>query len=244
MHGTIDHGLQLLGNLDRRRQPTSYYGPSSGVGLALREAEERGSIRVGVIGLGPGTLATYGRPGDRYTFYEINPLVIQLAGTEFSFLRDSLAEISIVQGDARLALEREPPQGFDVLAIDAFSGDAIPVHLLTREAFAVYFRQLRPEGVVAVNVSNRYVNLQPVVLRAAESLGKQACVIVNAEDEQRAILPATWVLVSGRRSFFDADFIKQASAPPHEILGLRVWTDDYSNLLRVLRVPSPLPLLR
>jgi len=199
---------------------------------------------VGVIGLGPGTLATYGRPGDHYTFYEINPLVIQLAGTEFSFLRDCLAEISIVQGDARLALERQPPQSFDVLAIDAFSGDAIPVHLLTREAFAVYFRQLRPDGVVAVNVSNRYVNLQPVVLRAAESLGKQAVVIVNAEDEQRAISRATWVLVSGRRAFFDSDFIKQASASPREILGLRVWTDDYSNLLRVLRLPSPLSLLR
>ena len=244
MHGTIDHGLQFLGSLERRRQPTSYYATSSGVGLALREADERGPIRVGVIGLGPGTLATYGRPGDHYTFYEINPLVIQLAGTEFSFLRDCLAEISIVQGDARLALERQPPQSFDVLAIDAFSGDAIPVHLLTREAFTVYFRQLRPDGVVAVNVSNRYVNLQPVVLRAAESLGKQAVVIVNAEDEQRAISRATWVLVSGRRAFFDSDFIKQASASPREILGLRVWTDDYSNLLRVLRLPSPLSLLR
>jgi SAM-dependent methyltransferase len=244
MHGTIDHGLQFLGDLDRRRQPTSYYGPSSGVGLALREAEGQGPIRVGVIGLGPGTLATYGRPGDHYTFYEINPLVIQLARTEFSFLRDCPAEISIVQGDARLALERQPPQGFDVLAIDAFSGDAIPVHLLTREAFAVYFRQLRPDGVVAVNVSNRYVNLQPVVLRAAESLGKRACVIVNAEDEQRAILPATWVLVSGRTAFFDSESIKQASVPPRQIAGLRAWTDDYSNLLRVLRIPSPLSFFR
>jgi SAM-dependent methyltransferase len=243
MHGTIDHGLQFLAK-DRRRQPTTYYGPSSGVGLALREAEQRGPIRVGVIGLGPGTLATYGRPGDHYTFYEINPLVIRLAGTEFSFLRDSLAEISIVQGDARLTLERQPPQGFDVLAVDAFSGDAIPVHLLTREAFAAYFRQLTPGGVVAVNVSNRYVNLQPVVLRAAESLAKQAVVIVNAENEEQAISNATWVLVSGRREFFDADFIKQASAPPRDISGLRVWTDDYSNLLRVMRLPSPLPVLR
>jgi len=244
MHGTIDHGLQFLGDLDRRRQPTSYYGPSSGVGLALREAEERGPVRVGVIGLGPGTLATYGRPGDHYTFYEINPLVIQLAGTEFSFLRDCLAQISIVPGDARLALERQPPQGFDVLAVDAFSGDAIPVHLLTREAFAVYFRQLSSDGVVAVNVSNRYVNLQPVVVRAAESLGKQAVVIVNAENEQRAISRATWVLVSRRRAFFEADFIKQASAPPRQLAGLRVWTDDYSNLLRVMRVPSPLSFFR
>jgi hypothetical protein len=244
MHGTIDHGLQFLGDLARRRQPTTYYGPSSGVGLALREAEERGPVRVGVIGLGPGTLATYGRPGDHYTFYEINPLVIQLAGTEFTFLRDCWAEISIVQGDARLAFERQAPQGFDVLVVDAFSGDAIPIHLLTREAFAVYFRHLKPDGVVAVNVSNRYVNLQPVVLRAAESLGKQAVVIVNPENEERAISSATWVLLSGRRTFFDADFIKQASAPPRQLAGLRVWTDDYSNLLRVIRLPSPLPSFR
>jgi hypothetical protein len=244
MHGTIDHGLQFLGDLERRRQPTTYYGPSSGVGLALREAEERGPVRVGVIGLGPGTLATYGRPGDHYTFYEINPLVIQLAGTEFTFLRDCWAEISIVQGDARLAFERQAPQGFDVLVVDAFSGDAIPIHLLTREAFAVYFRHLKPDGVVAVNVSNRYVNLQPVVLRAAESLGKQAVVIVNPENEERAISSATWVLLSGRRTFFDADFIKQASAPPRQLAGLRVWTDDYSNLLRVIRLPSPLPSFR
>jgi SAM-dependent methyltransferase len=244
MHGTIDHGLQFLGDLERRRQPTSYYGPSSGVGLALREADERGPIRVGVIGLGPGTLATYGRLGDHYSFYEINPLVIQLARTEFSFLRDCLAEISIVQGDARLALERQPPQNFDVLAIDAFSGDAIPVHLLTREAFAVYFRQLRPDGVVAVNVSNRYVDLQPVVLGSAESLGKRAVAIVNAENEERAISRASWILVSGRQTFFDSGLIKQASVRPREILGLRVWTDDYSNLLRVLKLPSPLSLFR
>jgi SAM-dependent methyltransferase len=242
MHGTIDHGLQFLGDLDRRRQPTSYYSPGSGVGFTLREAGERGPVRVGVIGLGPGTLATYGRPGDHYTFYEINPLVIQLAKTEFTFLSDCRAEISVVQGDARLELERQPPQGFDVLAVDAFSGDAIPVHLLTREAFDLYFRQLKPDGVVAVNVSNRYVNLQPVVRRAAESLGKQAVVIVNAEDERRAISRATWVLVSGRQAFFDREFIKQAtsSSPPRPVPGLRVWTDDYSNLLRVLRVPSPL----
>jgi hypothetical protein len=242
MHGTIDHGRQFLGDFERRRQPTSYYGLNSGVGLALREAGERGPVRAGIVGLGPGTLAAYGRSGDHYMFYEINPLVIQLAKTEFSFLSDCPAEISIVQGDARLALERQPPQGFDVLAVDAFSGDAIPVHLLTREAFVLYFHQLKPVGVVAVNVSNRYVNLRPVVQQAAESLGKRAVVIVNTEDEQRAISRATWVLVSGRQEFFDRDFIKQVSSPPRPIAGQRVWTDDYSNLLSVLRLPSPLSL--
>ncbi len=242
MHGTIDHGRQFLGDAKRRRQPTAYYGPDSGVALALCEAAERGPGRLGVIGLGAGTLAAYGRPGDQYTFYEINRLVIQLARTEFTFLSDSAAETRIVQGDARLSLEREPPQGFDVLAVDAFSGDAIPLHLLTREAFTLYFHQLKPGGVVAVNVSNRYVNLRPVVRRVAESLGKQSMVVVNTEDERRAILSATWVLVSDRQAFFERDFFRQPGAPPQAISGLPVWTDDYSNLLRVLRLPSPLPL--
>lgn len=244
MHGTIDHGRQFLGGADRRRQPTAYYGPESGVALALREAAERGPVRLGVIGLGAGTLAAYGKPGDQYTFYEINPLVIQLARTEFTFLSDSPAEVHIVQGDARLSLEREPPQGDDVLAVDAFSGDAIPVHLLTREAFSLYFRHLKPGGVAAVNISNRYVNLQPVVRRVAESLGKHSIVVVNRENERQAILSATWVLVSDRQAFFERDFVKQAGTPPRAITDLRVWTDDYSDLLRVLRVPFPLPLLR
>ncbi len=141
VHGTINHGVEFLAP-DRRRLPTTYYGPGSGVGLALHEAQQRRGLRVGVIGLGAGTIACYGRPGDRYTFYEINPLVIRLAKTEFRFLQDSAAKVDIVLGDARLSLEREPTRAFDVLAVDAFSGDSIPVHLLTQEAFALYFRHL------------------------------------------------------------------------------------------------------
>src|SRR5581483_3433296 len=142
VHGTINHGQQFL-DPQKRDWPTTYYGPNSGVGLAIREAEEHGPDRVGVIGLGTGTIASYGRPGDYIRYYDINPLVIRLAKSEFTFLKDCKAKLDIALGDARLSLEREPSQQFDVLAVDAFSGDSIPVHLLTREAFELYFRQLR-----------------------------------------------------------------------------------------------------
>ena len=233
-NGAITHGLQFL-DPDRRDQPTAYYGPHSGVALALNEAQKRGALRVGVIGLGAGTMASYGRPGDHYVFYEINPLVIALAQSQFTFLRDSKAEVDIIPGDARLSLEREPPQGFDLLAVDAFSGDSIPVHLLTREAFLLYFCHLKPGGVLAVHISNRYVDLRGVVQRAAESLGKQAIVIDNDKDEDNEIFVAWWVLVSGRREFFDDNDIKEAHTPLKGPRNLRMWTDDYSDLIRALK---------
>jgi spermidine synthase len=190
---------------------------------------------VGVIGLGAGTLASYGRRGDHYTFYEINPLVIHLAETAFTFLKDSEAKVDIIPGDARLSLDREPAQGFDVLALDAFSGDSIPVHLLTREAFVLYFRHLKSDGIVAVHVSNMYLDLQPVVQRAAESLGKEAIVVHNDQDADNDILPATWVLVSDRRQVFDEGEVKRAGSLLEQRSDVRVWTDDYSNLFQVLR---------
>ncbi len=228
MNGTIDHGLQFLAP-DRRRQPTTYYGPNSGIGLALREAGQRRGLSVGVIGLGTGTLASYGRPGEHYIFYEINPLVIRLANTEFSFLRDSEAKVEIVQGDARLSLEREPAQAFDVLAVDAFSGDAIPVHLLTREAFALYFRQLKSSGVLAMNITNRYVDLEPVVQGVAESLRKRAIVINNEKDDGNGIFLATWILISGRQEFFDVPEIKKAALRSGEGL-----TCEFGRMITVI----------
>src|SRR5262249_55405144 len=167
-HGRITHGLQLMAP-DRRREPTTYYGERTGVGLALERHPRRLAglpVRVGCVGLGVGTLAAYARPGDAFVFYEINPEVIALSQGEhptFTYLRAPPAETTIVQGDARLSLEREPPRQFDVLVVDAFSSDAIPVHLLTREALTVYLRHLRaPDGVVALHVSNRYLDLKPV----------------------------------------------------------------------------------
>ncbi len=234
MNGTIDHGVQLLAP-DRRRQPTAYYGVDSGIGRTLRALGVHGPLQVGLIGLGTGTLAAFGRPGDRYTFYEINPLDIQLAKTEFTFLRDSQAQVEIVAGDARLSLEREPSRQFDVLALDAFSSDAIPVHLLTREAIELYFRHLKPDGVLAANISNKYLNLQPVFERAAEWLGQRAVVVDTKSEEENAVYRAVWVLMSRRSDFFDAAEIRDFARPPDSRPALRPWTDDYSNLLAVLK---------
>src|SRR5262249_51887740 len=146
----------------------------SGVGRAIRQVQQSGPARVGVIGLGTGTLAVYGRAGDYFRFYEINPLVLRLARTQFTFLNDCKARLDAALGDARLSLEREAPENFDVLAVDAFSSDAIPVHLLTREAFELYFRHLKSSGVLAVHVSNKHLDLPPVVKLAAVAVGKEA----------------------------------------------------------------------
>jgi spermidine synthase len=190
---------------------------------------------VGVIGLGTGTLAAYGRPGDTYRFYDINPLVIDMARTQFYFLPGSKAKVDVVLGDARLSLEREFPQNYDVLAVDAFSSDAIPVHLLTREAFALYFRHLQPGGVLAVHVSNKHLRLAPVVEMAAVSLGKRAILIDTDDEDDKAVFGATWVLISARESFFRYPFIRAVATPVKSIPGLRMWTDDYSNLFQILK---------
>jgi spermidine synthase len=185
--------------------------------------------------LGAGTLASYGRLGDSYRFYEINPLVIQVAHSQFTYLKDSKAEVQVVLGDARLSLEREPMQHFDVLAVDAFSSDSIPVHLLTREAFLLYFYHLKDDGVLAVHVSNRYVDLEPVVARAAAALGKEAMVVDSDEDESQALAAASWVLVSGNPAFFQSPLIKAEAKPVEKREKLRMWTDDYSSLYPLLR---------
>jgi hypothetical protein len=232
-HGTITHGEQYL---DPRFQgrPTTYYGPNTGVGRAIRQLQQSGPMRVGVIGLGTGTLAAYGRPGDYYRIYDINPLVLRIATTQFTFLKNCKARVEVTLGDARLSLEREPPQHFDILAVDAFSSDAIPVHLLTREAFVLYFQHLKANGVLAVHVSNKHLDLRPVVKMAAESLHKEARVI-DTEDEANDVFGATWVLVTADRDFFDKPLLRGAAEPlgpgPH----VRLWTDDYSNLFSILK---------
>ncbi|HLY61883.1 MAG TPA: fused MFS/spermidine synthase [Terriglobia bacterium] len=233
-NGIIEHGRQFLAP-DRRRQPTTYYGSESGLGLAMRIAEGRHELHIGVVGLGAGTVAVYGRPGDLYSFYEINPLVIQLAHTQFSFLSDSPAKIEIVPGDARLSLERQPKQDFDMLVVDAFSGDAIPIHLLTQEAFVLYFRHLKPDGVIALHVSNRYLDLKPVIQRVAESLGKRAGFVRNAADAHNYVYKSDWMLVSDRQEFFDDPEIRKALVPLPAMPQARVWTDDYSSLFGALK---------
>jgi SAM-dependent methyltransferase len=232
-NGTINHGEEFL-NVAKRRMPTTYYGPETGVGVAIREQQTKGAIRVGVVGLGTGTIASYGRLGDYYRYYEINPLVPPITKGQFYFVPDCPAKLDIVMGDARLSLEREPPQNFDVLAVDAFSSDAIPVHLLTREAMALYFRHLRPGGVLAMHISNRYLDLQPVVEGEAESLGKLTRTIDNEENTGTDVFPATWVLVYTQDSgFAPPEFLYSADIKSR--LRVRLWTDDYSNLYQIVK---------
>lgn len=234
INGTIEHGIQFLA-ADQRLETTTYYAPNSGVGLAVELAERQGPIKVGVIGLGAGTIAAYGRPGDQYTFYEINPLVIELANTQFSFLRQSSAHVNVVLGDARLSLDHEEPQQFDVLAVDAFSSDAIPLHLLTREAFSLYLRHIRPTGIIAVHVSNKYLDLAPVVAAAASNFGRRAVFIDSPDDKARAIYRANWVLVGTEAALDHPEFPSwwTIKGSPKDI-----WTDDFSSLV------SELALLR
>lgn len=232
-HGTITHGVQFR-NPGRRNVPTTYYGRDSGIGLTWQVLERTGPLRMGVVGLGAGTLAAYGRGGDTLRFYEINPLVVGIAKTRFTFLADCPAHNDVVLGDARLSMAHEASRQFDILVIDAFSGDAIPVHLLTREAFAMYWRHLKPDGVLAVHVSNRFLNLAPVVMLAATEFGKQAWRIDNYDDDAQEVYSASYVVVTSRRDFFsNSAFRGQLSKiemPPH----LRTWTDDYSNLWQIL----------
>jgi len=230
-HGSIIHGMQLL-SADYRRIPTTYYTQRNGVGIAILGTRSSAPQRVGVIGLGAGTLAAYGRAGDTYRFYEVNPLVITIAQGQFWFLRDSPARTEIALGDARLSLEREPPQRFDVLVVDAFSGDSIPVHLLTKEAFALYFHHLKPEGVMAVHVSNKFLDLAPVVKAAADAFGKQAKVIDTEDDGTGVSYGAKWVLVS------DSPRVSSREQPaPVARFPSRtgVWTDDFASVYPILR---------
>jgi len=238
--GTINHGEQFLSAV-RRDLPTTYFGPNSGIGLALRAKQKTGPIRVGVIGLGTGTIAAYGRLGDYYRYYEINPLVLQLsrpepatASTQFTFLADCQARHDVVLGDGRLSLEREAPQNFDVLAVDAFSSESVPVHLLTREALELYFRHLKPDGILAVNISNRFIDLEPLVDGQCRTLGKTDRLVDSEDDDSQDLFPAMWMLATSPASGFDK-LILDGSAEVKPGRRIKLWTDDYSNLFQILR---------
>ena len=232
LHGTIMHGEQYLTGA-ARRDLTSYYQVTSGVGKAITAKQAAGPVRVGVIGLGTGTLAGYGRKGDVIRFYDINPAVVAIARNEFGYLGDSEAKIEIALGDARLTLEREAPEKFDVLAVDAFSSDSIPVHLITREALGVYLRHVKPDGIVAFHVSNRFLNLAPVVGQIAKASGAFAVNVYEKGEEDKT--QSDWVLVSREPKALELRLIKDVSGPVEEQPGWRLWTDDYNNLVQVLK---------
>ncbi|MBI5942831.1 MAG: spermidine synthase [Chloroflexi bacterium] len=239
IHGMTVHGIQFPHD---RARPTTYYVEESGVGIVLRNHPKRG-IRVGVLGLGAGTLAAFAQHGDYYRFYEINPVVVRLAegeGGYFSFLKDSKAGVSVVLGDARISLERELASGerqnFDVLVLDTFSSDSIPVHLVTREAFALYLEHLAPDGVIAAHISNRHLDLQPVFWQLARKYQLEMIRVSTRADSQKGAYPSEWVLLAHDPAAFEIPEIKsRAISFDGYSSPLRLWTDDYSNLFQILK---------
>jgi SAM-dependent methyltransferase len=236
VHGVILHGLQYR-DPEMQRLATTYYSPNSGVGRALHVLHSRKTVHVGVVGLGVGTLVGYARPEDRYRIYEINPLVIEVARDYFSYLDQAKQQTTMVLGDARLRLEQERDQGFDLLAIDAFSSDAIPVHLLTREAMAVYVRHLAPNGVLAIHITNRYLALAPVVKQLADELGYGSALIAHepSDTEPWSTARSEWVLVTRDIAFLNTPEIADHRVAILARPELRVWTDDFHNLFEVLK---------
>jgi SAM-dependent methyltransferase len=231
VHGAILHGEQWLSE-KYRRSATTYYKTSSGIGRALLAFEGK-PIKVGVIGLGAGSLAVYEDADDHYKFYDINPAVIRVANTWFTYLKDAPGKTETVLGDARLSLEREAPNDFDVIAVDAFSGDSIPVHLITVEAFSEYLRHLKPEGVIAFHVSNRFLDLKPVLLRIAEHHQLEYAYIHETGDNGGTT--SDWVLITRHKPFILRPEIVEATEPVAPQPEWRLWTDSYNNLVEVFR---------
>jgi len=233
MHGTIVHGKQYI-YAPYRRVTTSYYTENSGIGMALAHFHQ-GPQRIGGVGMGVGTIAAYGKQGDLYKFYEINPKVIEIAGNFFYFLNESPAQIQIAMGDARLVLERERPQQFDVLAIDAFSGDAVPVHLVTREALAVYLKHIKPDGAVAFHVTSRYLRLAPVIKQLANEVGYETVMIADSSDDNPYASDSDWVIVTRNQGFLSDPAVVKKRTVIESVAGMRTWTDDFSNLFQILK---------
>jgi hypothetical protein len=227
--GTVQHGSQFGDDIKGRRA-TAYYGELSGAALALRSMGER-PLRVALIGLGAGALAVYARPGDDYCFYELNPAVIAFARREFRYLGEARGRMEVEAGDGRLVLSHERSAPYDAVVVDAFSGDSIPVHLLTREAFTTYFGHLTADGVVAVHITNRYVDLEGVVRGAAEEAGRKALVVRSSGNAEDATHDAVWMVVTRNARVIEdlRKWGRDPDCPP------RVWTDDYSDLFSVLR---------
>ncbi len=235
LNGTIQHGTQLFAP-GLTRTPTTYYADDSGIGLTLRNCCEGRPRNIGVIGLGTGTLATYGTASDRIRFYEINPLVRPIAQNLFTYLRDSPAQITFADGDARTTLNRESPQNFDVLVIDAFSGDAIPLHLLTIEAIGLYKKHLAPNGILAFHVSNQYLNLAPEIAQLASAANMQSKLVESQPDDSLGAYRATWILLTTSQTFFNRPEIANAASTVPANSSLHPWTDDYSSILPILQL--------
>jgi hypothetical protein len=240
-HGGIMHGGQLLGD-SFRNTPADYFGPTSGYGrvfASLREIAPRQALNVGIIGLGAGVVAAWMRPGDTLAFYEISPRVVDIARREFTFLADTAAKTEVVMGDGRLSLEAEAPRGYDVLGIDAFSGDSIPMHLVTREAMAIYVKHIKPDGVIVFQATNRFVDLLPVVKRLAAEFGMEAVNVADSPAHETG--PEYWysstdqIIVTRNERLLEAPRIAEAADEIEDRPDLPTFTDAHHNLLRILK---------
>ncbi|HET8549543.1 MAG TPA: fused MFS/spermidine synthase [Bryobacteraceae bacterium] len=229
-HGSILHGVQWLAP-ERRMISTAYFAPESGIGRLLSNPRPE-PMRVGVIGLGIGTLAAYARSEDVYRFYEINPLVADIARQHFTFLADCHGRAAVIIGDGRVSMEREPVSNYDVFVVDAFSGDSIPVHLLTREAMGVYLRHLKPDGVIALHITNKHLDLAPVIHSLAAWARKDSMVVRSAADPNRRVSAAEWVII-GRPAWTETLLASLASG--RQTRPVRLWTDDFNNIFQVLK---------
>jgi spermidine synthase len=231
-HGQIRHGHQFR-DAEKRKLPTSYYGYESGCGLALKQHLPDEPKRVGLIGLGAGTLATYSQPGDYYRMYEINPTVVDIAREYFTYLAEAEGELETVVADGRIALERESPQRFDVLVLDAFSGDAIPTHLLTKECGELYLKHLNEKGILAVHITNRHVDLRPVCNGLATEFELHAVCATSTRSSEMGTSLANWVLLSRSAETLEGIDFGQTETFPLGKTSI-LWTDNFSNLLSVI----------
>ncbi|MCM2358638.1 MAG: fused MFS/spermidine synthase [Geobacteraceae bacterium] len=246
MHGRVVHGTQFT-SAAQRSLPTTYYGPDSAAGLALRFHPNRTSdgprqkgLKVGVVGLGTGTLAAYGQEGDTFRFYEINPDVVRVAEKHFTYLKGSAARVEVAPGDARITMEselkRNSPQGYDVLLVDAFSSDAIPLHLLTRECFSVYRRHLKADGLLLVHITNRFLDLGNIVHAQGEAAGYRAARVVSPGDEKHGTGKADWMILTSNSGFLDLLRIRAKLAPlPATTSATPLWSDDFASLWQAMR---------
>jgi SAM-dependent methyltransferase len=231
VHGVINHGWQYV-DPATRDQPISYFGPGAGIAKALDFYSGR-PRRVGIIGLGVGSFTAWGKTGDYFRIYELDPDVVKIAREQFWYLSDAKAKIDVVVGDGRLNMERDPPQNFDLISVDAFSSDAIPIHLLTREALRAYRRHLAPGGVIVYNVTNRFVNLPPQLKLVAEAEGMKV-LLMNDDPSDEKYSGTSYVLVTDNPQFLaDKRFADAEDITP--IKGLQTWTDGFNNLFKVVR---------
>jgi len=233
IYGTINHGTEIKVD-NGGRVSTSYFGLNSGVNRAIRAKGSSGPIRIGVIGLGAGVTASLARAGDTLHYYEINPLIPQIANSEFSFLPECPADKHIYMGDGRLILESLPSENLDFMVVDAFSSDAIPMHLLTREALQIYLRHLKPDAVLVFHISNRYLDLEPVVSTVAKANGFSGITVADDGETESYYISSTWMVLSRDPSIFNSPILQDVSVRPMRIdPGFRAWTDDFSNIVQI-----------